>query len=75
MKEDYFMDIRELKNRFNKSRDYITHDVNALMDFARKAYIYNEIGIKEYRLLIRDLEDQGAVFPESTKDNSLIEHS
>lgn len=69
------MDIRELKSRFSQNRDYLTDDVNALMDFAKKAYIQNEITIKEYRLLVRELESLGAVLPESDKENSLIEHS
>lgn len=69
------MDIRELKSKFIQSRDYITDDVNALMDFAKKAYIHNEIDIKEYRLLVRELENQGAVIPDNHKDNSLIENS
>lgn len=57
------MDIRELKSRFNQSRDYQADSVNELMDFAKKAYIQNEIDIKEYSLLVRDLEAQGAVSP------------
>ncbi|MEH7075169.1 YppF family protein [Neobacillus drentensis] len=69
------MDIRELKSKFIQSRDYTTDDVNALMDFAKKAYIQNDINIKEYRLLVRELEKQGAVIPESDQENSLIEHS
>lgn len=69
------MDIRELKSRFIQSRDYVTDDVNALMDFARKAYIHNEIGIKEYRLLIRELENKGAVLPENAIGDSLIKQS
>ncbi|MCM2531858.1 YppF family protein [Neobacillus pocheonensis] len=69
------MDIRELKSKFIQSRDYITDDVNALMDFAKKAYIHNEIDIKEYRLLVRELENQGAVIPDNYKENSLIENS
>ncbi len=68
------MDIRELKSKFIQSRDYNTDDVNALMDFAKKAYIHNEINIKEYRLLVRELESQGAVIPETDKENSLIEN-
>ncbi|WP_066369570.1 YppF family protein [Neobacillus fumarioli] len=67
------MDLRELKKRFIQSRDYMTEDVNALLDFVRKAYIHNEICIKEYRLLIRELEQHGAVFPEILQENSLIE--
>jgi hypothetical protein len=76
MKEELIdMDIRELKSKFIQSRDYITDDVNALMDFAKKAYIQNDINIKEYRLLVRELEKQGAVIPETDHSDSLIEHS
>jgi len=76
MKEELIeMDIRELKSKFIQSRDYTTDDVNALMDFAKKAYIHNDINIKEYRLLVRELEKQGAVIPETDHKDSLIEHS
>lgn len=75
MKEELHMDIGSLKSKFNQSRDYSTDDVNALMDFAKKAYIHNEINIKEYRLLVRELEAQGAVIPDDYKENSLIENS
>ncbi|WP_040208410.1 YppF family protein [Neobacillus jeddahensis] len=69
------MDIRELKSKFIQSRDYTTDDVNALMDFAKKEYIHNEISITEYRLLVRELENQGAVIPETDNENSLIQNS
>ncbi|MDQ0976198.1 hypothetical protein QFZ31_006076 [Neobacillus niacini] len=69
------MDIRSLKSKFNQSRDYNTDDVNTLMDFAKKAYIHNEINIKEYRLLVRELEALGAVIPDDYKEDSLIEKS
>lgn len=59
------MDIHELKNRFRLSKNYQSDNVNELMDFAKKVYIHNEISIKEYRLLVRDLEAQGAVSPDS----------
>jgi hypothetical protein len=75
MEEEEFMDIRELKSRFIQSRDYSTDDVNTLMDFAKKAYIQNEIGIKDYSLIVCELEKLGAVIPNNFKDNSLIEHS
>jgi hypothetical protein len=76
MKEELIdMDIRELKSKFIQSRDYTTDDVNALMDFAKKAYIQNDINIKEYRLLVRELERQGAVMPETDNENSLIKHT
>ncbi len=57
------MDIRELKSMFIQVRNYPADHVNELMDFAKKAYVHNEITIKEYRLLVRDLEAQGAVSP------------
>ncbi|MFJ5715770.1 YppF family protein [Neobacillus sp. NPDC093127] len=69
------MDIHELKSKFIQCRDYNTDDVNALMDFAKKAYIQNEISIKEYRQLVRELENQGAVIPETDNENSLIENT
>ncbi|MEH7491062.1 YppF family protein [Neobacillus niacini] len=69
------MDILSLKGKFNQSRDYSTDDVNTLMDFAKKAYIHNEINIKEYRLLVRELEALGAVIPDDYKEDSLIEKS
>jgi hypothetical protein len=75
MKEELHMDIRSLKSKFNQSRDYNTDDVNTLMDFAKKAYIHNEINIKEYRLLVRELEALGAVIPDDYKEVSLIEKS
>ncbi|MEH7093426.1 YppF family protein [Neobacillus vireti] len=69
------MHIHELKSKFIQSRDYNTDDVNALLDFAKKVYIQNEISIKEYRILVRELENQGAVIPETNHEDSLIEHS
>lgn len=68
------MDIRALKSKFIQSRDYNTDDVNELMDFAKKAYIHNEIDIRDYRLLVRELEAEGAVIPHDYKENSLIEN-
>jgi hypothetical protein len=76
MKEELIdMDIRELKSKFIQSRDYTPDDVNTLMDFAKKAYIQNDINIKEYRVLVRELEKQGAVIPETDNENSLIKHT
>jgi YppF-like protein len=74
MKEALYMDIRALQSKFLQSRDYHTDDVNELMDFAKKAYIQNEIDIREYRLLVRELEAGGAVIPNDNKENSLIEN-
>jgi hypothetical protein len=69
------MNISELKTRFIESKDYPTDNVNQLLDFAKKAYIHNEINIKEYSLLIRDLEAKGAMIPDSDNNNSLISHT
>ncbi|MEH7176640.1 YppF family protein [Neobacillus vireti] len=69
------MVIRSLKSKFNQSRDYNTDDVNALLDFAKKAYIHNEIDIKEYRLVVRELEAQGAMIPDDFNEDSLIENA
>ena len=66
------MTIHELKLKFLQIRDYLTDDVNELLDFTKKAYIHNEISICEYRNLVRDLERLGAVIPDIFIDNSLI---
>lgn len=70
------MNISELKNRFIQNKDYSTDDVNELLDFAKKSYIQNDINIREYSLLIRDLEAKGAIIPDydSDSDNSLIKN-
>jgi hypothetical protein len=75
MKEELHMVIRSLKSKFNQSREYNTDDVNTLLDFAKKAYIHNEIDIKEYRLLVRELEAQGAMIPDDFIEDSLIENA
>jgi hypothetical protein len=67
------MDIGELKKRFIQSRNYTPDHINELMDFAKKIYIQNEINLKEYQILVRDLEAQGAVAPDIYKD-SLIKN-
>ena len=69
------MVIRSLKSKFIQSREYNTDDVNTLLDFAKKAYIHNEIDIKEYRLLVRELEAKGAVIPDDYIEDSLIENA
>jgi hypothetical protein len=69
------LNISELKNRFTESKEYSTDNVNQLLDFAKYAYIHNEINIKEYSLLIRDLEAKGAMVPDSDNDNSLISYT
>ena len=73
MKEETKMDIHELQARFAENRDYQTKDPNDLMAFAKKAYIHNEITFKEYRQLVRELENQGAVQLDQSEDSPLIE--
>lgn len=69
------MNISELKNKFVKTKDYSADNVNQLLDFAKRSYIHNEINIREYSLLIRDLEANGAMIPDNDIDNSLISHT
>jgi uncharacterized protein YfkK (UPF0435 family) len=54
------MNIHELKSLFIQKRNYSSENVNELMDFAKMIYIHNQISIKDYRLLVRELEELGA---------------
>jgi YppF-like protein len=69
------MNIHDLKMIFSQQREYATEDVNDLLDFAKKAYIHNEISINDYRNLVRELEALGATIPDSLKNDSLIENA
>ncbi|WP_338451832.1 YppF family protein [Niallia oryzisoli] len=66
------MTIHELKLKFLQIRDYLTDDVNELLDFTKKEYVQNKISIIEYRDLVRELEKLGAKFPDIFINNSLI---
>ncbi|WP_394232746.1 YppF family protein [Niallia oryzisoli] len=66
------MTIHELKLKFLQIRDYLTDDVNELLDFTKKEYIQNKISIIEYRNLVRELEKLGAKFPDIFIDKSLF---
>ena len=68
------MNVHELKHKFFQRREYETDNVNDLLDFAKKAYINNDISINEYRNLVRELEALGAEIPTSDIDHSLIEN-
>ena len=68
------MNVHELKSKFLLRREYETDNVNDLLDFAKNAYINNEISINEYRNLVRELEAQGAEVATSDIDHSLIEN-
>ncbi|WP_442594461.1 YppF family protein [Neobacillus sp. D3-1R] len=70
------MNIHELKLKFKQKRNYSTDNLIDLMNFAKMTYILNEISIKEYRQLVRELESLGvdtlgAETPED--ENTLIE--
>lgn len=45
-------------------KKYEAQDVNELLDFVKKCYIYNEITTCEYRNLVYELETLGAKTPE-----------
>ncbi len=55
------MNIHDLQTLFIQKRNYHCENVNELIDFARVAYIQNEININDYRQLTRELEALGAV--------------
>lgn len=64
------MTVQELKWMFTKTRDFIPEHVNELLDFAKKAYVQNEISFYDYRSLVRDLELQGAALPDDIRQLS-----
>jgi two-component SAPR family response regulator len=69
------MHVHELKERFAKQKDYAAQNLNELLDFAKRAYIFNEITSREYKNLVRELEQLGATLPaEKHTDNLLIEN-
>jgi hypothetical protein len=68
------MYVHELKEKFSNHKKYQTEDVNELLDFAKKAYISNEITSGEYKVLVRELESQGAKMPaEENEEHSQVE--
>ena len=52
------MHVHELKKKFYEEKKYDAENVNKLLDFARKAYIFNEIDSSDYKILVRELEVQ-----------------
>lgn len=62
------MHVHELQKRFSVHRNYVTDNVNELLDFAKKIYITNEITTSEYKKLVRELESQGAKIPHDNLD-------
>jgi len=66
------MTYHELELKFLQVRDYLTDDVNELLDFTKNAYVHNEISICEYRNLVRELESMGAKYPDLFNVDSYI---
>lgn len=65
------MTIHELKSMFLQKRGFQTDNPEELMNFVKTSYIQNEISIKDYRLLVRELEELGVKNQEES--TSLIE--
>ncbi|MDZ5473216.1 YppF family protein [Bacillus sp. 31A1R] len=65
------MKVHELKEMFMKIRNYTTENPNELLDFAKKAYVCNEISISQYRKVVCELEAYGAELPKDEKENCL----
>lgn len=63
------MFVHELKKKFSIHKKYQTEDVNELLDFAKKAYVSNEITSSEYKKLVRELESRGAKLPHHKTEN------
>ena len=57
------MVLGDLKQAFSQKKGYCTENANELLDFARHWYLEGKIGISDYRILIRELEINGATKP------------
>ncbi|MBE3569692.1 MAG: hypothetical protein IMW92_06105 [Bacillales bacterium] len=68
------MTIHELKEKFLKKKSYPPHDFNQLLDFARNLYLLNELPLRDYRDVVRDLETAGAISPTSL-EKTLLENT
>lgn len=69
------MHVHELKEKFLQRKNYSCEDVNELLDFVKRAYLFNEISSSEYKILVRELESQGAKIPqEENQDHFIIEN-
>jgi hypothetical protein len=63
------MTIHELKEKFLEKKSYPPRDFNQLLDFARNLYLLNELPLRDYRDVVRDLETQGAISPVSLEQS------
>jgi hypothetical protein len=60
--------LEELRHKFVTCKSYEPVEQNELMDFARQLYLREELSIRQFRNLIRDLEQKGAVPPKTIED-------
>ncbi|ASS91697.1 MAG: hypothetical protein C6W58_03075 [Bacillaceae bacterium] len=58
------MTVQTLRERFKMEKQYEAECANELLDFARRLYLYENISIKDFRNIVKTLEQQGAVTPE-----------
>jgi len=58
------MNFSDLKERYKKEKQNNPKSVNDLLDYVKKLYIANELSIREYRQLVKVLEQEGAYNPE-----------
>lgn len=54
------MTIHKIKEKFMEKRSYMIDDESQLLDFAKQAYIQNEISANEFRSAVKELELRGA---------------
>jgi hypothetical protein len=59
-REGKYMNVHELTLKFIQVRNHTPEHANELLDFAKKAYVHNEISFSDYRILVRELELKGA---------------
>lgn len=58
------MNFSTLKEKYKADKKDEPKTINELLDYAKKLYIANELSIREYRQLVKVLEQEGACNPE-----------
>lgn len=62
------MKLQDLQIKFLNARKFEPSNSNELLDFAKHCYLCNQLSIKEYRDLVKQLEEAGASTPEDMVD-------
>ncbi|MBU8907956.1 YppF family protein [Desertibacillus haloalkaliphilus] len=57
------MKLEELIQQFRQFKQTKPQDVNELLDFIQRSYIYGELTISQYRQLFKELSERGAEKP------------